>query len=512
MRSQTHGRFIRLRRLLSVAVTAAIPMGGPSMAFAQSGIGPPGTSSSGASTQQPAKQEQHQHPPEKKPPEKPAETKPTEAKPGAHEHKQIEMSGPLGISMARDGSGTSWLPDATPMYAIHRQAGMWSLMLHDNLFIQYIDESGARGDDQFGSINWFMGMAHRKVGGGPLMFRGMLSLEPVTVGECGYPDLLATGEFCDDQPLHDRQHPHDLFMELAAMYQGEINSRLAYQLYGAIAGEPTLGPVAYPHRISAMPNPLAPVSHHWLDSTHIAFGVVSGGIYQRRWKVEASIFNGREPDEDRYDWDLDRLDSVAGRAWLLPTNNWALQVSAGHLNDAEQHEIDAPREDANRLTASATYHRPAGEQRFWASTLAWGRNTEEDIGTNAFLAETSLSLDQRNTVFGRAEINEKTGADLALPEELEEDVFTVGKLQGGYLRQLGTRASMVPGIGVSLSLSFAPDRLRPFYEDRTSVGFSVFFNLRPAEMGGQAGHQHQAAAGRSTSAVPPAASESRRSP
>ena len=27
-----------------------------------------------------------------------------------------------------------------------------------------------------------------------------------------------------------------------------------------------------------MASPLAPISHHWLDATHIAFGVVTGGI------------------------------------------------------------------------------------------------------------------------------------------------------------------------------------------------------------------------------------------
>jgi hypothetical protein len=438
-------------------------------------------------------QEQHQHPPAKTPAERqPNQEKSSEPQSEVHEQTQMDMAGPLGITMARDGSGTSWLPDTTPMYAIHRQAATWSLMLHNNLFIQYIDESGPRGDEQFGSINWVMGMAHRKVGAGSLMLRGMFSVEPLTVGDCGYPDLLATGEFCNDRPIHDRQHPHDLFMELAAQYQREITPRLAYQLYGAIAGEPALGPVAYPHRPSAMPNPLAPIAHHWLDSTHIAFGVVSAGLFHRRWKVEGSLFNGREPDQDRYDWDLDRLDSVAGRVWVVPTDRWALQVSAGHLNEAEQHEIGGPRTDVARVTASATYHRSAGDERFLASTIAWGRNREEGIGTNALLAETSLALDQRNTVFGRGELVEKTGADLVLPEELEEAVFTTGKLEGGYLRHFGPFGSMVPGVGASLSVSFVPEQLRPFYDNRASVGFSVFFNLRPAAMGGRTGHLHQA--------------------
>lgn len=400
----------------------------------------------------------------------------------------MKMEGPLGISMARDGSGTSWLPDMTPMYAVHRQAGSWGLMGHGNLFLQYIDEPGPRGDDDVGSIHWVMGMAHREVGSGPLTFRAMLSLEPATVGKCGYPDLLASGETCNGEPLHDRQHPHDLFMELAAMYQRPINPRLAYQLYGALAGEPTLGPVAYPHRTSAMPNPLAPVTHHWLDSTHIAFGVVSAGLYQQRWKVEGSLFDGREPDEDRWDLDLARPDSFAGRVWLLPTDRWALQFSAGHLEEAEVGEPGEPRVDVERVTVSATYHRPFGANGIWATTVAWGQNREEGHATNALLAETALQIDPANSVFGRAGIVEKSGHDLALPE-FEDTTFTLGKLQMGYLRQFGPIASWVPGMGGGLSFGIVPSRLRPVYDGRVSVGYMVFVNLRPAGMGAAMEHQ-----------------------
>ena len=152
-------------------------------------------------------------------------------------------------------------------------------------------------------------------------------------------------------------------------------------------------------------------------------------------------------------------------------------------------------------------------QRHTCSTVAWGRNREDGVGTDAFLAETSLDLDQRNTMFGRAEIVEKTGADLVLPEELEEAIYTTGKLEGGYLRRFGTFASVVPGIGATLSVSFVPDPLRPFHDNRASVGFSVFFNLRPAAMARQMGHQHQADTGgmRSPgSSATPAARRARR--
>ena len=152
---------------------------------------------------------------------------------------------PLGIDHTRDESGTSWLPDASPMQGLMRRHGTWELMLHGNAFVQFITTGGDRGDDQFGSINWVMGMAQRRAAGGQLQFRGMLSLEPITVGKCGYPNLLQSGELCDEISTHDRQHPHDLFMEVAADYRRAINDAVAFELYGGPAAEPALGPTAF---------------------------------------------------------------------------------------------------------------------------------------------------------------------------------------------------------------------------------------------------------------------------
>src|SRR5512138_3938293 len=254
--------------------------------------------------------------------------------PSASATHEMAPSRPLGISPAREGSGTSWLPDASPMYMLEARAGEWSLGLMGNAFVQWIDERGPRGGDDLGSVNWVMGMAHRPLAGGDLRGRAMFSLEPLTLGRCGYPDLLATGELCHGAPLHDRQHPHDLFMELSAAYAHALWDGIALEVYGGPAGEPALGPTAYPHRPSAMPSPIAPISHHWLDSNHIAFGVVTAGVYGRRWKIEGSAFTGREPDERRPDVDLGALDSFSARAWFLPDERWALQVSAGRLREA----------------------------------------------------------------------------------------------------------------------------------------------------------------------------------
>src|SRR5678816_1028801 len=119
---------------------------------------------------------------------------------------------------------------------------------------------------------------------------------------------------------------------------------------------PALGPVAFMHRVSALSNPLAPITHHWFDSTHITYGVATAGIYSTKWKVEGSAFNGREPDETRTNFDFGTMDSWSGRIWYLPTSRWALQMSGGRLMEAEPGHEGGPRVDVERLTASATYH------------------------------------------------------------------------------------------------------------------------------------------------------------
>src|SRR5579871_6043283 len=208
-------------------------------------------------------------------------------------------SAPLGIDAARDGSGTSWQPDASPMTGVMREHGPWTFMVHGTAFVEFTKTGTDRGDDQFGSINWIMAMISRTLGGGQLQVRTMMSLEPLTVGRCGYPSLMQSGEPCNGAALHDRQHPHDLFMEVSGDYRHAVGQSVAVEIYGGAVGEPALGPTAFPHRLSAMPNPIAPISHHWLDSTHVSFGVVTAGVYGRRWKVEQSVFNGREPDDRR---------------------------------------------------------------------------------------------------------------------------------------------------------------------------------------------------------------------
>ena len=414
----------------------------------------------------PAAAQEHQHP-------APAAAPVTQEH--EHQHGQAET-----LFSARDGSGTSWLPANGPMYAGHANAAGWQLMWHGNVFLQYINESAEehRGAHQTGSINWVMGMARRQVGSGRLGVRTMLSAEPWTIGGCGYPDLLATGELCDGDTIHDRQHPHDLFMELALEYERPIRGELRWFAYGGPAGEPALGPVAFPHRVSALTNPIAPITHHWLDATHITFGVITSGVRSSRWNAEASIFNGREPDENRTDFDFGGLDSYSARFTLAPTRTTVLQVSAGKLNNAELEPGGLPPIDVTRVTASGSYNRALTPSALWASTIAWGMNDEPLQTTHAFLAESTVSLRDRHVGFMRFELVGKSAHDLHVHESTE--VFTVGKIQLGYAHYLRPTRGLQFGIGGSIAGSLVPEALAPRYGGRVAPGVTVFVTLRPA--------------------------------
>jgi hypothetical protein len=325
-----------------------------------------------------------------------------------------------------------------------------------------------------------MAMADRDAAEGRLRLRGMISLEPWTINGCGYPDLLASGEVCEGEPIHDQQHPHDLFMELAVSYERPLSDRVRWQLYGGPAGEPALGPTAFPHRISATPSPLAPITHHWLDSTHVTYGVLTGGVSSRRWKAEASLFNGREPDEHRTGFDFAPLYSRSARLWFLPTARWALQFSGGRLKEAEAGHDGGPRVDVDRLTASATYHRTFDTSSIWATTIGWGRNQEaESSGTNGLLVESNLTLRERDTFFARFEVAQKSGHDLALESD---DRFAVAKLQASYTRYLAPFGGLAPGLGGGFSVALVPASLVSTYGSRANLGAAVFVTIRPSRM------------------------------
>ena len=399
--------------------------------------------------------------------------------------------GTLGISMERMGSGTTWIPDAVPLPSLHFTASGWELMLHGFVFGQYDWQDGPRGDDQVGSLNWGMLMASRPLAGGTVQFRTMLSLDPATVGGRGYPLLLQTGESYRGEPLHDRQHPHDFFMEVAALYERAVAPNVALSLYVAPSGEPALGPVAFMHRPSAMDDPFAPLGHHWQDATHIIFGVITAGAFTRRWKLEGSAFNGREPDDRRWNFQRIRLDSYSGRITFNPNEHWSLTAGYGYLKSPEALEPD---ESMRRIVASVLHGIRIGPEAHWASALVYGTNDHEGHPRSlSVLAESELVLDRWNTFLIRAEMVQKSGAELVLdepPANLDPDeLFDVGALSLGYVRELGRIGGTTIGIGGRGTVNFVPRQLEDAYGSRTPTGAAFFIRIRPRHepMGGMPG-------------------------
>jgi hypothetical protein len=387
----------------------------------------------------------------------------------------MSMEGPLGISMERMGSGTTWIPDAVILPSRHFMKGKWTVMLHGFAFAQYDKQGSRRGDDQFGSLNWAMIMADRPLAGGRIQFRFMPSLDPATVGKCGYPLLLQSGEACNGQPLHDRQHPHDFFMELGALYERELGSNVAMLVYAAPAGEPALGPVAFMHRPSAMDNPLAPLGHHWQDATHISFGVVTAGVYTRAVRLEASAFNGIEPDDNRWNFDPLKINSYSTRLTVNPNKSWSFTTGYGMILEPEPGNPDAK---IHRLVASAMHGRRISEDAQWASTFIYGAN-KEDKWSHSALFESEAVLDRSNTLFGRAELVQKRAADLSIAGFPSDRIFNVGSVSLGYIRELVRGGGVTIGFGGSGTVNLVPSSLESAYGSRNPVGGMIFFRLRP---------------------------------
>ncbi len=317
---------------------------------------------------------------------------------------QMEEHGSSDLPSPHEGSGTSWQPASVTGHEWMWMRGGWELMAHGAIFIDYNQQGGPRGAGKAESVNWGMLMEQHRLGRGTILFREMFSAESLTSPHPGFPELFQTGETYHGEPLVDHQHPHNVFAELAALYTLPLTEKVSWELYGGPSAEPALGPVTYIHRASAAELPLAPLSHHLQDSTHTSFGVVTTGFVIHRVKLEASAFNGREPNEQRWSIQLAALDSWSGRASIAPGRNWTAQYSIGRLEHPEALEPGSQW----RQTASVEYNRPLHDGS-WASSLIWGRVHKIATGANlnSYLLESTLNFRERNYAFSRLELVDK---------------------------------------------------------------------------------------------------------
>ena len=389
------------------------------------------------------------------------------------------------MPMGRMGSGTSWQPASSPMAMLHKQSGEWLLMFHYNFVAGLNRQGGPRGVTKFESANWFMPSALRRVGPGTLELRGMLSAEPFTFPPGGSPLLFQTGETYKGELIIDRQHPHDLFMELSANYTVPLGERATWFVYAGYPGEPALGPVAFMHRTSASENTSAPLSHHQQDSTHIAFGVVTTGFTYRWFKLEGSLFNGREPGENRYNFEANPWNSRSARLWFAPNSNWSMQLSHGFLRNPEALEPG----DVRRTTASISYNRPF-QRGNWASSLIWGRNHENHEGEifnlNGYVAESTVKFQDRNYLYTRLELVDKNQLlrdDDRLSVRITEHhpSFRIGAYTFGGARDIWNTERTSLAIGSDVTFYSKPSILDSIY-GANPVSWKLFVRLRPSQM------------------------------
>ncbi len=378
-------------------------------------------------------------------------------------------------------SGTSAEPNSTPMPMLMAMRGPWRLMFHANAFITDEQQTSPRGGDKFFSTNWFMPMAQRRFGPGQLTVRAMFSLEPATVSGRRYPLLFQQGETAFGLPIADAQHPHDFFMELAALYDLKLNRRTLLSFYAAPVGDPALGPTAYPHRASASENPVGALGHHQQDSTHIADDVVTAGLTYRIARIEASGFHGREPDEFRWNIDQGRIDSWSTRLTVQPGRNWSGQLSYGRLTSPEQL---FPDEDQARTTASIMYNRPLHHGN-WANTALWGRTRSipDNAKENSYLLESTLLFDTRNYIWTRVEnagrSNQLLIGESPLPPGFKESPLThVQAYTFGYDRDFHLWPHLASAVGAQVTVYGVGSPLKPIYGS-DPIGVNVFLRLRP---------------------------------
>jgi hypothetical protein len=383
------------------------------------------------------------------------------------------------VDISIDGSGTSRLPIGKTVMkgmgrhhaGLHIDAGNdWMVMLHGYAWGVYTDQSGPRGDDKAYVQSMAMLTGERKTDWGRIQLKSMLSLEPLMKNR-GYPNLFATGETAGGEPLVDRQHPHDLFMELAARVDVNVSYNASIFLYGGPVGEPALGPSAFMHRGSAKLNPEAPITHHWFDSNHITYGVATVGYTSSKVQLEGSIFTGREPDERRWNIEKPRFDSWSVRATWNPTPNWALQASTGRLKQPEF--FIHPDEDEQRTTASVHYANSSGLSAMLAFSA---KNRQPGPTLSAWLAEANWDIDDHHSIFGRFE-NLKN--DELFPDDLDplhEVPFRVSKFQAGYAYRLPLTGPLNLALGGTVSAFAKPDALDAAY-GKSPMGFTAFVKL-----------------------------------
>ena len=373
---------------------------------------------------------------------------------------------PLLIAALLTLAASAHAQDATHQ---HVTSDVWQWGIEGNIFAGYNYQRREFTDfDEFESQNWLMASLSKTFSSGANFgLIGMFSLEPFTLRDIGSPQVFQTGETFYGAPLIDYQHPHDLIMNLGAQFSRPINAT-TLSISAHAVGPAPVGPPVFMHRPSAILNPQSPLTHHYLDSSHITPGVITIGVERSGFKLEAGAFHGREPDPDRLDLDTAALDSYGVRAsWA--DGPWHFQISGADLTTPE---TNSPY-DATRVTASAS-HVSGDENRSLAWMAAFGQNREVFGNLEAYLIE-GAKRSGRNSFYVRAENVEKDILDAgahSLADAHTHRPSRVSALTLGYLRDVVSRSFGTFALGGDITGYLVPDNLKESYG--SPLSFHVF--------------------------------------
>jgi hypothetical protein len=363
------------------------------------------------------------------------------------------------------------------------------VQLHGNAFSAFVDQNTLRGGSELQTTAWLMTSYTHPFNAGEWGARVMLTLDPLTLGDCGYARL-ALGQLgqCDDRPFDDRVAAHPLLMDVSL--HGALRLQQAtLSLRAGLVGEPALGPVSYMHRPSAQFDPALPLTSFDLNPAHIASGFATMGIARGRLTLELSAFNNDHGDDDPYDLDTGAFDSFAARAGVRLGAASMLRVSAGQL-DSVQGGAHAAHGgiagDTRVVTVSLE-----GDNRVRGipvtTTFAWGRQHAGGIGTNAFLAE---ALVQRgpHAVTLRAESHESIDQDatvVILPDGSHSHSFTnhvvaTHEIGAAWSMRVIRLMSVQGRVGVRGGVTFFPERRHGYYGEARGRYLAAFLNLQRA--------------------------------
>ncbi len=385
----------------------------------------------------------------------------------------------FGLPRGRFGTGTAWLPDESPLLAAVPHFGNWGLMVQGNLYAGYDYYSSERGGKRFFGRNTFMGALFRTFEHSEWLFRASLSLEPLTIGKRGYPQVLQSGQEADGTRVHDKMYALDFFRELATSYSWEVTRNWGAMFYAALAGEPAIGPANFTSRVSASPDPLAPLGFVAQENSHTSFGVLTVGAFTRSMKFEASWFNGSLPGDHKFTIAIRRPDSYALRASWNPFSWLSTQISYAFLGSPSAHD---PGRSDHRFTTSATYTRWRPNDSGLAATLSFAEHVSNrnDLNTS-LMAEAYWNIDGHHAVYGRWDLLQKSGAELVLPEPTSE-LFAIGALGLGYIYYFGPFITLTPGLGIRGSVNLMEDDLARYYGSQAAYGLMVYAQLRTAAL------------------------------